>query len=87
MLYIVAFINKDLIDKVYIRNKGIIDKKGRYKYVAFSEKYPDKKFVIYHKRDEGYEILSSKVLKKLYEIRKEREGNDGRENKRISKMV
>lgn len=87
MLYIVVFINRDIIDKVYIRNEGVINKKRNHKYIAFSEKYPDEKFVIWHKRDQGYELLASRVLKKVYKIRKEREGNDGRENKRISKVV
>lgn len=87
MLYIVVFINKDLIDKVYIQNQGTINKRGQHKYIAFSKKYPDKKFSVWHERSEGYEILASRVLKKVYKIRKVREGDDGRENKRISKVV
>lgn len=79
MLYVLAFINEELIDKIYIHNQGTINKRGRYKYTAFSEKYPDEKFVIWYKRDQGYELLASRVLKKVYKIRKERErGNDGR---------
>jgi len=74
MLYLLAFINKDLIGKVCVHNQGVTNKKGQDKYIAFSEKYPDEKFVIWHERSEGYEILASRVLKKVYKIRKEREG-------------
>lgn len=65
MLIIKAYINENLIDKILIYNTGSKNKKGEYIYHIGKCNDYDNFFKVAHKREDGWQKLAIKVLKKL----------------------
>jgi len=58
------FINKTIVDTVYMHNQGV-EKRGKFLYKVWKDS--DKKNIkeVWHKREDGWEKLLSLSLKKL----------------------
>lgn len=65
MLSAVVFINENIIDTVCMWNQCIENKKGQHQYKCWLKSNARGAVTVWHKREDGWEILLTKALKAL----------------------
>jgi hypothetical protein len=65
MLTAVIFINENVIDTVCMWNQNIENKKGQHQYKCWLKGNEKRAVIVWHKREDGWEVLLTKALKSI----------------------